>query len=316
MLPVHLDKWVQDVSPDDCVSEVALRTLEGRLDAVRHFLPLAAKQAEQDSEYVHQLRVWTRRASAALRLFDDLLPRRRAVWMKKQLKRLRRATNEARDCDVLLARLVGEHAQPLAESLLDETRTRRAAAQLPLVVIYQRLKRKNRVDRRIAKLLHGVRLVDKNTSKADEQRFGDWARARLYPMVESFFEVMPVEGAELTALHHFRIRGKQLRYAMELLAPAFAAEFRQKLYPAVENLQEKLGAINDLAMTQQHLEEQLEAADDSERAAALQKRLPVVRRQVEEARQEFLSWFTPARRQELRAGFESVLGREFPAACK
>lgn len=313
MISVHLDKWVQDVGPDDRLRDVAVRTLEARLDAVRHFLPLAAEKAEEDSEHVHQLRVWTRRASAALRLFDSLLPRRRAAWLKKQLKRLRHAANDARDCDVLLARLAGERSQPLTGYRLEETRARRAAAQQPIVAIHERLKRKNRLDRRIARLLHGVRPHDRDTGQAEERCFGNWARVKLVPMVERFFEAMPTAGADLTALHRFRIRGKQLRYAMELLAPAFPAEFRDKLYPAVENLQEKLGAINDLTMVQQHLRRQLKAADDSERAAALRQLLTAERRRLEETRREFLRWFNRARRQELRAGFEAVLDRELAA---
>ena len=45
-------------------------------------------------------------ATAALRLYDDLLPRRWCLWLQKQLKRVRRAANNARDCDVLIERLV------------------------------------------------------------------------------------------------------------------------------------------------------------------------------------------------------------------
>ena len=48
-------------------------------------------------------------------------------------------------------------------------------------------------------------------------------------------------------LHAFRIEGKQLRYAMEIFAGAFPPAFRGELYPLVEQLQERLGKINDHA---------------------------------------------------------------------
>lgn len=99
------EKWVEGIAPEERVGEVASRTLQGRLGAVLHYLPLAAEKADEDLEHVHQLRVWARRATAALRLYQDLLPRRRLCWMRKQLKRVRRAANGARDCDVLLERL-------------------------------------------------------------------------------------------------------------------------------------------------------------------------------------------------------------------
>src|SRR5262245_29676581 len=98
------DKWIDGVSPDDRTIDVAVYSLQNRFAAVVHYLTRAAK-TPNDIESVHQLRVWTRRATAALRLYEDFLPRRRSAWMGKQLKRIRRAAGQARDCDVLIQRL-------------------------------------------------------------------------------------------------------------------------------------------------------------------------------------------------------------------
>jgi hypothetical protein len=59
------DKWVPIVAPEEGVREVASGTLAARLATVQHYLPLAAEKSDEDVEYVHQLRVWTRRAAAA-----------------------------------------------------------------------------------------------------------------------------------------------------------------------------------------------------------------------------------------------------------
>ena len=67
------DKWASAPSPDANVAKVAVGALNGRLDAVLHYLPLATHKADEDPEYVHQLRVWTRRATAALRLYEQLI---------------------------------------------------------------------------------------------------------------------------------------------------------------------------------------------------------------------------------------------------
>src|SRR3990172_7585767 len=48
---------------------------------------------------------------------------------------------------------------------------------------------------------------------------------------------------DLTALHALRIRGKRLRYAMELFAGVFSAGFRDPLYVSVEQAQELLGRV-------------------------------------------------------------------------
>jgi CHAD domain-containing protein len=99
------EKWIEGETALERPSVVAVRTLQNRLGAVLQLLSLAAEKAEEDTEYVHELRVRTRRATAALSLYEDLMPRRRFSWMKKQLKRVRRAANDARDCDVLIERL-------------------------------------------------------------------------------------------------------------------------------------------------------------------------------------------------------------------
>jgi hypothetical protein len=51
------EKWIRGVSPGDRTSDVARHTLQNRLGAVLHYLPLAAEKAEEDVEHIHQLRV-------------------------------------------------------------------------------------------------------------------------------------------------------------------------------------------------------------------------------------------------------------------
>ena len=102
-------KWME-ASPDELLEDVAVRSLDSRLQPVMHFVPLAAKHPEQDVEYVHQMRVWARRASAAVSLYETLLPKRRRKWISAQLKWIRRAANDARDSDVFALRLAADQA--------------------------------------------------------------------------------------------------------------------------------------------------------------------------------------------------------------
>src|SRR2546423_3589961 len=98
-------KWIDGLHADSAVEDAARRSLEVRLATVAHYLPLAAHLAEHDIEHVHRLRVATRRAAAALKLYRDRLPQKDARWGKKQLRKIRRAAGEVRDLDVLIARL-------------------------------------------------------------------------------------------------------------------------------------------------------------------------------------------------------------------
>src|SRR5260221_3966301 len=93
-------KWIAGLTPETPVVDAAGRVLSARRDVVRYYLPLAAEHSHEDIESVHQLRVATRRAAAALRMFEMCMPEKRAKTAKKQLRRLRRAAGAARDWDV------------------------------------------------------------------------------------------------------------------------------------------------------------------------------------------------------------------------
>src|SRR5579883_2318142 len=67
-------KWIPDLTPDTPLADAARRVLTVRLEVVRDSLPLALDKPEKDPEYVHQLRVGTRRARAALDIFAACLP--------------------------------------------------------------------------------------------------------------------------------------------------------------------------------------------------------------------------------------------------
>ena len=111
------------------------------------------------------------------------------------------------------------------------------------------------------------------------------------------------------ALHKLRIRSKELRYAMELLAGAFPLDFRGKLYPIIETLQDKLGEINDRATAQVRLRQRIKSADDKAEVDYLRKLRAEERLKLKQARREFLDWCTQQLRKDLRAGFDALLAK-------
>jgi CHAD domain-containing protein len=306
--PRHPDKWLTGCSPEDRTSDVALVTLQTRLDAVLHYLPLAATDADSDIEHVHALRVWTRRAAAALALYRDWLPRRDFKWMRKQLKRIRRAASRARDCDVLINRLKSRPSDSATRRWLAAVTVERAEAQRAIVAVHDRLIREHRFARRIDRLLDAVRTSGKARSGTPSARFGNWARQTLRPTVDAFFAALPADPDDELALHQFRIRGKKLRYAMESLAGAFPDPFRTTLYPVLEALQDRLGNINDLVAARTRLEKQIEGAQ-GRHGHSRKRLLAQVEGQLIGARQEFAAWCTPELVGELRDGFAALLGQ-------
>jgi CHAD domain-containing protein len=247
-------KWLAAIDSNAGVDDAARHTLESRLTAVVHHLPLAAYHAEQDQEHVHRLRVSTRRAAAALELYRDWLPRKRTRWLTKRLKKIRRAAGKARDLDVLAARLASDYGDR-ASAVVPMVSKERAFVQSNIVRIAERSRRDDRLVRKTAKLIESVRPPDEIQQLCDRPTFGEWAREQLGRAAEPFLADIPRGTSDLAALHQFRIQAKALRYAIELLAAAFGPELRDVQYPVIEELQERLGTINDHVAAREWLRE-------------------------------------------------------------
>src|SRR5262245_10016158 len=98
-------KWISDLTATTPLADAARHVLTVRLEVVRTYLPLALREPYKDPEHVHQLRVGTRRARAALDIFAPCLSSAVHKAAKKRLRVLRRAAGEARDWDVFLGQL-------------------------------------------------------------------------------------------------------------------------------------------------------------------------------------------------------------------
>jgi CHAD domain-containing protein len=269
-------------------------------------LPLAATKHEADIEYVHQLRVWTRRAAAAIEMYRELLPKWRAAWMEKQLGRIRQATNDARDDDVFALRLSDDETSAAA-ALRKRVGEHRTESQNAVREVYERLtKKKGRFDRRVTKLLKRVRVRGKQ-GKSKVPTYRDWASDHLRPILAEFFEMADGDLQNTDHLHQFRIAGKKLRYAMELLSAAFDSDLQTNAYPLFETLQDQLGKVNDHASALARIDHWIEENEDAERTKALEEMLTKEQSQLEESRHQFSAWWTAERRHQMRDAFDRAL---------
>jgi CHAD domain-containing protein len=240
----HNAKWIEGIGPESTVEDAARRSLEPRLAQVMHLLPIAAYLAEHDIEHVHRLRVATRRATAALKFYKTCLPHKSHRWMKKRLRRIRRAVGDARDLDVLSDRLASEYGDA-ATPVVELVAAARSRAQPAIRKIAERCSHRDRLATKTAELLHGIKFTNPPGSADQSPQFSEWAIVQFSMVADAFNSVVPNRTSTTVELHEFRIRAKALRYVIELIASAFAADLRKKLYPIVEDLQEHLGAIQD-----------------------------------------------------------------------
>ncbi len=270
MTPISVPgKWIGGIHADTPLAEAARRALRVRLKAVEAMLPLAAKSAEEDDEHVHRLRVATRRAATALRIFRGCCEKASSFpRMRRGLRRLRRAAAAARECDVHRAMLTadlagaGDALHRILDSVLALVADERRRAQKSI----RREARRYPV-RRLRKLRRRLLAAIEAPGDPAGERLADAARATMASCLSSMRAAAENDLSSMEDLHGLRIEGKRLRYAMEIFQPCFEETFAES-YAAVEALQEELGAINDSHDLARRMEEFAELAARGELDAA------------------------------------------------
>jgi CHAD domain-containing protein len=309
-------KWLVDLDPREPVGGCAWHSLSPRLRNVRKYLRRAAESWDkQDSgdgrELVHELRVATRRAHAALHIYDCLLPETHYSWWNKWLKRIRQAAATARDADVLAAHFSELPPGLLHDLILRRLADERAVAQEPIWEVAERLERKKRWRKHYKRLKTYLR-ADHESHTEIAQPFGSWAQRRIEPLVADFWQSVAPADAELARLHQFRIESKKLRYAIELLGSVFPPELRTVVLPRLEQLQQVLGDLNDCVQRSKVLSGWRNEFDDQQLEDQLQELEAAEQRRIDEQRKKFEQWWA-AESQTLRAALND--GGPGDASC-
>ncbi len=292
-------KWITGLEATTGLKEAAQRTLSVRFQIVRDRLAPLIEKPHDDPEDVHQLRVATRRADAALRIFRVCLPGKVYRPARERLRQLRRAGGVVRDWDVFAEELAGRVEQVSAEEgpglefLVGYALGQRDAA-LPGLIETARVHRLT-FDEHLEGLLDAVRTPDEETTAP--LVLADLARSLLTELAANLEEAATADLTDFASLHPVRIEGKRLRYAMEVFAGCYPASFREKLYPRVEEMQDILGRANDsqvalgrLQALRLRLRRQL--PDQWKRLrAGIEGLLSMHQRRLPQERRKFLTWW-------------------------
>lgn len=205
----------------------------------------------EDIEFIHRMRVASRRVRTTLSVFDRCLPQKKGREWLAHIRKLTRALGQARDTDVQLA---------LLSKILDQIQERKFKPGVSRLIIrldQQRLRMQKKVD---------LALDELKKSKVIEE-----IQSRFLP----YGEVSPGEGAASPALfelsyqnvnerlneflsfevylrqpeykeelHAMRIAAKRLRYTMEIFAGLYNDNLKNPLR-VIRKTQELLGDIHD-----------------------------------------------------------------------
>ncbi len=253
------------------------------------------------------LRVSTRRAVEAVRVFSELISDAVRGDLLADLRRLRVAADEARNLDVLCAEFVRcatGSCEETCRQIADTLRQRREKAQQPMLVLYRELAAGG-FSERIAGLLKAIK---SEVSRKSEPTFAWQASRYLEPVVKKFLRASKADLSDDEALHRLRIRTKKLRYTMEIVAVAFAPRFRQKLYRQVSAFQDVMGMVNDHATAKALFSDWVATTDDLQQAAFFRGILLAETKAHEDLRQALYAMWTPHAVKKLRQQFRACCG--------
>lgn len=279
------EKWQAGVTAASKVRAVARQTLRLRFGRVAKNLKRAAKkQSHNQTDNIHKLRTWCRRAAAAVELFQPLLSKKEARWFARQLKRVRQAAGDVRDLDVMLEQAADN------PSLAEELKKERDRALKPLAKLHKRLLRSSKFDKRQRRLLRDI--------DQPKKRLGEWGTKRTGKQAAALVALGERSLQALEAAHGFRIAGKELRYVLEIMGGALPIA-AVKLYELLGDLQQRIGVICDHAAAEKMYQALLTKVSRSHREP-LRAAIATAKKEKVRRHRAFLRWWTPQRRKGLQ----------------
>lgn len=226
----------------------ALRADAALAKLLRVRLAAAVKRCREvnaEPESVHQLRVATRRATAALRLAKDSLPGKRRHRTVVTLRTLRRQAGEVRDIDIFLEALDAAALSDSVKAFLT------GHAAFLRAIHFEALK--EAVAELLPDLTKAAQAVPQAVMNAGDEAYAAIHARSTRRILRQFRTALDEATASLDTqhLHQMRIKAKRLRYTLELAAgPGPQLEL---LLTQLEKLQEILGTWHDVHAVNERL---------------------------------------------------------------
>ncbi len=234
------------LKPETPVPAAAQTVLGEQIRHLRRLIRSLAKKRHWDPETIHQLRVASRRLLVSLKVFAPFLPEKSAKRLKKKLGKVRRGAGRVRDVDVLVAYL-----EETEGSLPDDTRV--AAQKFKKWLKRERRKSMPELEKAILELderkfwTWSLRQIGRGVSPENHL---SWGQVALPTLTKRLKEVLDAEPEALTGalepLHRLRIAFKGLRYSLDIFRGCFTNNYPGALRASLVQLQDTLGAVNDI----------------------------------------------------------------------
>lgn len=311
------------LSPDMRTDEALKQMLLSALDTMENNIDGAIKNI--DSEFLHDLRVATRRTRSILSLIQQVFPRRILDRFEKGFAWIGDITGPTRDMDVYLLKfdsyrqsLPRQHRQPLdALHGFLEKHQRMEQQQLAASLQSPRFRQLLRDWRTFLQQPVPVRSPLENAMQAVKVT----ADVHIW---KAYKKVMK-RGSAIThrcpdeKLHRLRISCKKLRYLMDFFQCLYPKGKFKSMLKTLKGLQDVLGDFQDLSVQIERLEAfegqmQEESMLDEATHAAMQCLVKQLGGNIKQQRQLFYQQFKLFSTATMQAGFQSLFHATEPSA--
>jgi CHAD domain-containing protein len=241
-----------------------MQKLPGLLDAFTR--EIAGVKEAQDIEYIHRMRVASRRLRAALPLFRTCFPDKQYVKWMQEITRITRALGDARDADVQIAFLQKSLKKLQKDPGLEKKRASENQPSTEPAIRFLLLglqKKRSILQKHVVSAISGL---EKSQVTGEMQRVfaamrDGYQTTRKKPLLSGIPPVAALRiGKRLSTLHSYepwvlhpeavaehhatRIAAKKLRYTMEIYGSVYRNNL-EKYLARVKKIQEILGDIHD-----------------------------------------------------------------------
>ncbi len=214
-------------------------------------------RAGRDCEGIHQLRVSVRRLRSALSLFRAMIPGSERRDIARRLKWIAKQCAEAREWDVFQDEMI----IPLQKTFPNDQALGDFASEVHKI--------RAAADARVANMLAGTQYT-KNILKIETWWVGsgrrgltnalaatkavDFSKARIRKLHRRLLRLgKRTEELDPVELHKLRIRTKKLRYATDFFSDLFPSQKARIYRTALTEIQDCLGALNDITVARRLL---------------------------------------------------------------
>lgn len=235
--------------PNDPISIYAASIILKHLTAFDKQIPGVLEG--KDIEYIHRMRVASRRLRNAVEIFSIVLPKKKSKSWEQDIRKITRALSKARDLDVQIALLVNIDRQAVEKQLHPgmrrlKLRLRQKREQLQSGV-NQAIEQiaKDRVVEGIVQYFAGVPELPDGTGMDDSGLYF-LAKTQINARLKDFlaFEPFITDPNAVEELHAMRIAAKNFRYTLEAFASLYPDQLEDSIR-VVRKTQDLLGEIHD-----------------------------------------------------------------------